>query len=709
MKKINPILFTLLAIMSFKVFAEDSEVKIPLSKYMELSEKQKTQPITVIEEVSLKGDYRNSNFQITMKGRAVAPWKKENILGAFEGHIRNCVGTAILAQESGNYQILPQSTSFNLTCKIQPKNKNLTLGIYNTLYFESQVANAESNVTESSIDFRQVSIFEKLRENENKQKADIIAKANYKITVLPDNSKFYYQFTINNPNRATQKFSISLLNNEIIEGVGTNLKYEDSANSLQINVPSGEHFITAYGKINGASFKPLLKSEEQYLLIQNHPLMQVQPTTNWRRIATSESAMSQEYNSARAFLIDPRESISWSAKKLQAFTALGYTLKNAHYLYYVARDGKAIVEATYNIANQGTPEISLEVPGTALYMAVDGQASPLYKDDKGALLVSIPSGEHSLVIQYQPDSKARTLASVVNNQLLKPNAVVSQSTLNLRFDNAWKMIVGRFGDDISSNINFSDIFYGIFIGFLFFLILKKLYRITDNKMLYTLSGIIGVLSFFGGIYNPIIFVSLLFLSVWRYREWIVIQLKKFLKTDFTLKKTIFTGVALLGAFVVIFFLSVFSSIFSQRYSNVAQRNYGNYKSDVGNLAQNYASSAEEKEMLDAAAPTMTNKMLGEGASGGGSFAADKRKGEGSFTNNSESYEGLPAKVEIPTQGTNEYFDISLIDASKQLKVSSFFIKGYFFAILDTLLLLALAFTLYRNRKNLMLNLMKTWY
>ncbi len=58
---------------SFALFAEDSEVKIPLSKYLELTEKQKTAPITVIEEVTLKGDYHSSNFQINIKGRAVSP------------------------------------------------------------------------------------------------------------------------------------------------------------------------------------------------------------------------------------------------------------------------------------------------------------------------------------------------------------------------------------------------------------------------------------------------------------------------------------------------------------------------------------------------------------------------------------------------------------------------------------------------------------
>lgn len=679
-----------------------SEVKIPLNKYLELIEKQKTQPITVIEETALKGDYRTSTFQITFKGQAVSPWKKENVLANFEGHLRACSGAGIISYESGRYSLLPQKNNFQVTCKLQPKHKNLKLQVLNALYFESQVANAETNMNEENTENRLVTLLEKSKDAEQKPRADIVAKATYKLSILPDTSKFEYQFTVNNPNRLSEKYSLNLSNNEVIERIATDLRYQEAGAALNFTIPTGEHTVFITGKLNGDTFKPLLKSEEQYLLIQNHPLMQVQPTTTWRRIATHETAITQNYNSARAFLIDPRESLSWSAKKLEVFAALGYTLKNADYLYYVPRNGQAIVEATYQVANQGTPEIALAIPGKALYVSVDGAATPLYKDDKGQLLLSMTSGDHTVVVQYQPDMPSRMLATVASTQLVKPNAVISESRLTLRHDPAWSLVAGKFGDDLVSKIRLSSLFFAFFMGALLFFALKKLYNLQNNKLLLSIVAPAAALTLFGSFYTSIIFCALAALSVWRFRIRILELFKKVSSFQFSYKKA---GFALAALFIVMFF--------------VTQINFGGNN----NYARNYEvsggprspSAPQQMEAYDSAAASggaaeslMANVMSkSKNAAALFSGRAEGKLATPTELGASENYEGLPAKIEIPNHGVNTYFNLSLLSADRDLKMSSFFVKSYFLMFIDLILALGLAFALYKNRKTLLEALFKS--
>jgi len=675
-----------------------SEVKIPLNKYLELIERQKTQPITVIEETALKGDYRSSNFQITFKGQAVSPWKKEAVLANFEGHLRACSGSGIISFESGQYSLLPQKNNFQITCKLQPKNKNLRLQVLNALYFESQVANAETNMNEDNTENRLVTLLEKTKDAEQKPRADVVAKANYKLSILPDTSKFEYRFTVNNPNRLSEKYVLTLSNNEVIERIATDLRYQEAGAALNLTIPTGEHTVFISGKLNGDTFKPLLKSEEQYLLIQNHPLMQVQPTTNWRRIATHESAISQEYNSARAFLIDPRESLTWSAKKLEVFAALGYTLKNANYLYYVPRNGQAIVEASYQVVNQGTPEIALAIPGKALYVSVDGAATPLYKDDKGQLLLSMTSGEHNVVVQYQPEMPERTLATVTSTQLVKPNAVISESRLTLRHDPAWSLVGGKFGDDFLSKVRLRSLFFALLVGALMFFALKKLYKLQNTKLLFSIVVPAAALTLFGSFYTFIIFCTLAALTLWRFRMQILELFRKATSFQFSYKKA---GFALAALVIVLFFVAQVAS-FGKSASYRTYENAGAPQSPMAPQRMNdYESAADASGgAAESLMANVMNKSKGAVALFGGR-GGDKEAAPTSQGQSTENYEGLPAKIEIPNHGVNNYFNLSLIGADRELKMSSFFVKSYFLMFMDLLLVFALAFALYKNRKTLM--------
>lgn len=687
------LLSVLLLSFAFCETIDNSEVKLPLSQYLRLLEREKTTPITVVEETLLKGDYKSSSFQIILKGRAVAPWKEVAVLENFEGHLRACSGNGILSMKDSQYTLLPLGNNFQVSCKITPKNKNLELGVLNTLYFESQVANAESNVTSDNNQTHKVALFEKVTAQENKKHADVIAKAQYKLTILPDNSKFEYTFQLNNPNRGLEKYELNWINAEFIESVETALKYEETNSGLIVTLPAGSHVVLVKGKLNNAQFKPLLASEEQYLLIQNHPLMQVQAATNWRRIATDESSMAQDYNSARAFLIDPKQSLTWSSKKLQAFSALGYTLKNANYLYYVARDGKAIVEATYRIMNQGTPEISLNIPGKALYMSIDGQSSPLYKDDKNALLVSMNSGEHTLVVQYQTESKERLLASIEKAELLKPQAVLSNSSVTVRLDPAWKMMVANFGDTLYTQINFNNLFLALIIFTCFFYLLK-LYKIHEKRILYTVPTSFAALSIIDSFYVLVFIFLAVVMTTWKFRSLIANFFKKISSVRLSWKSAIIgtlVFVVLSGGFLVV--MSIGSSFKHQR-SQVYKQNLNQLSGD------SYAQKAMEESdgetfgsMLTNSAPGAVGTLLGQKTRGAGAPSD-------SISTTQDNYEGLPAKIDIPYSGNNYTFTSSLVDAEKSLYLNSFYIKGYLYLIFDLVIVLALVAVLYNQRKYL---------
>jgi hypothetical protein len=58
------------------------------------------------------------------------------------------------------------------------------------------------------------------------------------------------------------------------------------------------------------------------------------------------------------------------------------------------------------VNNQGTPEIGFAVPGTPTYLEVNGQPQVLYKSPEGKLLLQVPQGLSSVMLQYRSDRKA---------------------------------------------------------------------------------------------------------------------------------------------------------------------------------------------------------------------------------------------------------------------------------------------------------------
>ena len=77
----------------------------------------------------------------------------------------------------------------------------------------------------------------------------------------------------------------------------------------------GENFVTVNGHLEGSEFISPLESENQFFLIESHPLIQVIPQTKWRRITPSESGINPTQLNSKGFFINQEQNIAWEVKR----------------------------------------------------------------------------------------------------------------------------------------------------------------------------------------------------------------------------------------------------------------------------------------------------------------------------------------------------------------------------------------------------------
>lgn len=672
------LLLSLLMILSSSITtfaAEDAgKVVLSLKQYQKLIDVSEKTSMHVIENMTLKGSFPD-NVSIEIKGQYTNKPKAITFIQSFQHAVKNCKGDAIISSRSSNLSVFPLKNRYTVSCDLIIKSKqSFSLRIKNVMNFDNKLSKAEAILDGNPTSYLTVQILRKEKKVATK-KAETIRTGRYKIYVGSNSTTFEYIFGLNNPNRNKVTENITWPNGEIIKQVYTDLDYSEKNGTLSVNLNPGNNNVVVSGSISAKSFNPIFSDANQYFMIENHAIIQVKSSTKWRRISNSESGLNATKPSAKSYLVSNANNISWSVKKLKLFSSTGFTVKRQNIDYYVPKDGQPIVNMTYSINNQGPPEIPLKIEGKVTYLEVNGTAAPLYKDDKDNLLVSIPQGNSSVLVQYRPKMEVAGVFSVIESEFSKPKAVVSNSQLAVKTPREWDLYFGSFNKDFESILKMDNIIEAIVLMFImyFALVFLKIRKSTVLPLIISMAAL-KLFRHDTHIYMYLL-TSLLYIIHYRKKIWSSLGKSKVLK---------FSGVfAVLVLVVVIYAITVPNFKNYQARSNNVMEDIA-YDSE-GSLAPQALNSARSKRVSKskmARIGGVVSASLGEGMSSQGG---------------DDDFQGVPARIEMPYSEKNHYFKTNLVNIDGSMKTKLYFVKSYFLDLYILFFSFVIFFTLYRRR------------
>ena len=661
-----------LLLICFNAVAETNEksVTIPLKEYEELRRQLEIPSVMVIEKLILAGSFKSEKFEMRLSGRMIGKSKKEVILNNFTEGLKNCSGDGVFTMENRTVFFMPLKDNFKADCEIElSKTGNFSLNFLNVLYLENQIADSESIMRKDTPPGINIDVLRKYTEVK-KTKGKVIANGRYRVTVNPNITNFQYSFEFNNPNQNKEPLTIHFKNSEIIESINSELNVKEEEDGIAIELNPGENFVTVNGHLEGSEFVSPLESENQFFLIESHPLVQVLPRTKWRRITPSESGINPTQLNSKGFFINQEQNITWEIKKLNVFSSLGFSVSEANYLFYIPKKGRGIIEASFRLDNKGTPEIPFKIEGDVLYAELDGQAIPMLKDDLNQLLITMNPGQHEVKFQYLPKKEIGVFGGFFNLRLARPDTIISNSSFNLRFDKAWELIFANFSSDSKALIDLTHLSKSLMffiIAFIIFIFLK----IPKNVFVPILIPVSLILLFKPNYVTSFYFILGLLMLV-RYRE----------KIKITATKTNFTKGVSVVAIVLIFFISYH---FLNNITRNSVLKFDSATQMASNVGESYLAPMMERERPKMSYDKTTAGSVQENL-------ADNPS--------SSDFEGIPARIEIPINGVNYFFTTNLVDTNRNIEFRLFSLKSYLINFFVLMLILATGVTIYLKANQL---------
>lgn len=672
--------FHLLTTLANEAVEKASSVSIPLNEYLNMKQQLEGTHLTALEEARLSGNFPK-DLSLTIKGRVKG--KAETIVFLTRSpffSLSNCRGQALVTQGGANYELLALAPTFELICAIKIKEASeAAFSIQNVLSVTSQVSGVESRIdsTETSTTVvltRAMKVVDKGR-----QDLPLLGVGNYHVSIYPNEIRFRYFMNFENPNRGLKSFVVPLKNSETVQSVRTNLEYDEGDNEITFKVSPGSSSVELVGRLPEPKFLPLLSSEQQYLLIESHPTLKLELTGGQRRVSLNEVPMGAAFTNARAFMISKDEVFSWTIKKLEVYSSSGYTVSSAYYRAYLPESGHPIVEANFIIENQGTPEIPLDVPGKITYLEVGSQAQVLYKGGDGKLLVPLRVGRNDVLVQYQPDKALGGLASRFRHSFVKPAAVMTNVHVNLLTPSKWNLLFGSSFLDGASDWSLTQALFAFLLSLGVFYLMKSS-GLERNKILG-----IAILGFgamtFSTEFGWTVGLALVVVTLIRYRGLFIEAFKK---------KPIVTAVA--AVVVAGFLLATLSMVisFATKRTVSSMAKMSSYDTQ-GESAQR-APAHESMQEMDSRPRHMAKSMPGAPAIEEGTLRHNGASQE------TEDFEGIPAKIQIPTSVRYNSFTQSSVDAQRSVSLKAFVMSKPFLEIFSSLLFAAMLLWLVLERR-----------
>jgi hypothetical protein len=442
-------LFVLL--LAFGAGAQDTkaagpQVTIPLETYDTLRRNSDAPSRTVIDTILLGGGFRERDLTISFTGRTlgtrpVAPALQQTN----DVTISGCSGNAIVSRAGkGAFDLVPLAESFEVKCDLRISGSDrLRMHVTpNVLAVRSNVADGELVAgDEDEHGARDYTLVRHVAGPGETLAAT--ATGRYVITLLPDATRFRYAIDVHNPNRTTSSLELLLQSNEHLQQIDSAAPYEVSEGRYVFAIPPGDSTITLTGELRGTSFVAPVRASLQYLVIESHPLLRPTVQTPAKRISLGETGVTPQYRGGLAFETGT-EKIAWTVTRLQALHAISYAVHQARHRIFVPVDGPALGESSFNIRNEGAPELVLPPKPEPTYVSLGDEPVLMTRNAAGQLTVPLSQGEQEVLVQHRQALRRRfgfAIGRVAVPQLAVP---ATNTYLSLNYPAQWVPLYESF-------------------------------------------------------------------------------------------------------------------------------------------------------------------------------------------------------------------------------------------------------------------------
>lgn len=418
--------------------ATSHQVSIPLADYEALRKQSERPDLTVIDLLRVEGSFARRDLSVVLAGRAAGSWPTAEALSAEGARLHSCQGEALLSRlDSGAFAVTPLAPKFTLRCKVSLEGSDRLAASTTAAVLEVASGVTDGELVASGEGAGQE--FSVVRRIAGSEQQDLppTATGRYLVTLLPDEARFEYRLEVRNPARVHRRYEVALRAAEHVESVGAKVAWDVEGGKYRFDLPPGETVLVLRGRLGEARFAPPVDASLQYLLLESHPLIRPDLKTEARRVGAAETGLSARFRGAQAFLLDGGAEVTWTATRLEALKTAGLAVSQLQQVWFLGAQGEARGETTIQIDNQGSPALTL--PGTtqATFASVGGEPAFLTKDRDGNLFLPLAQGPQQVLTQDAQAFRHRLGLGVASLELPRLRVPASHAAVQLRFPAEW--------------------------------------------------------------------------------------------------------------------------------------------------------------------------------------------------------------------------------------------------------------------------------
>jgi hypothetical protein len=432
----------LLALLLTAEPATSHQVSIPLEDYEALRKQSERPALTVIDLLRVEGSFARRDLSVVLTGRASGNMPTVEALSAEGARLHSCQGEALLSRaESGHFAVTPLAPRFTLRCKVSLEGSDRLAASTTTAVLEVASGVADGELVASGEDGGQE--FSVVRRIAGAEQQDLppTATGRYLVTLLPDEARFEYRLEVRNPARGHRRYEVALRAAEHVEGVDAKVAWDVEGTTYRFDLPPGETALVLRGRLAEPRFVAPVDASLQYLLLESHPLLRAELQTQAKRVGPAETGLAARFRGAQGFLLDGGGAeVAWTATRLQAVKTAGLAVGSLQQLWFLDAQGVAHGEATLAVDNQGSPALTL--PGTPrpTFASVDGEPAFLTQDKDGNLFLPLAQGQQQVLVQDAQPFRRGLGFGVARLALPRLEVPASHAAVQLRFPAEWRPV-----------------------------------------------------------------------------------------------------------------------------------------------------------------------------------------------------------------------------------------------------------------------------
>jgi hypothetical protein len=447
--------------------AEQERLQKQIDDLKAQADSQEAPSEIVVDTLHLSGSFRDRSLSVELSGKTSGRPHATKVLAADKAlRLYHCEGNALLSrpgkaveagEDSGadpgtpafdGFRLLAKGDTFRTRCRLGGVGSEL-LELNTTpavLWIDSDVADGELLITDAADGGRTITLTRK-SPTDGLQPVPVSAIGHYTITLEPDGPLFKYQIAVSNPNRTVAPLDLAVGANEQLQEVTAQGTHVFEGGLLKLSVPSGESTVTLSGTLSTNEFLPPLPSGASYVLLEANPLLR--PTIEGKalRISPTQTGLTPKYRGAYAFLLYKGETLAWKTAKLEPLQSTSYSIPRVMHSFFIARDGLTLVESTYDVQNQGAPDLALTSTSTPLFASVGDEPITMARNADGALDMPLSEGAQSLSVQYRNQISPRF--DIARGELSLPSVpgAATEARVDVRYSREWLPLYERFQSD----------------------------------------------------------------------------------------------------------------------------------------------------------------------------------------------------------------------------------------------------------------------